>query len=183
MLNDTGQIILRNLINSDFESYRSWHNLSFKWVAFNGSYFPLKSKAVLDNEISGLILNQDLSINSRMVISNRITNELIGTVSWYWQSEATKWMSVGIAIYDDIFWGKNIGFEALGLWTDLLFLEFPEIVKLDIRTWSGNKSMIKLAEKPGYKLEAVFRMARKVDGKYYDSIGWHTKRRMAHKMP
>ena len=48
----------------------------------------------------------------------------------------------------------------------------PDIVRLDLRTWSGNTGMMRLAEKLGYKLEAVFRKARIVEGTYYDGLGY-----------
>jgi len=59
----------------------------------------------------------------------------------------------------------------LELWIDYLFRECKEIVRLDLRTWSGNKRMIHLSRKLGFKEEARFRKARIVDGNYYDSIG------------
>jgi RimJ/RimL family protein N-acetyltransferase len=55
---------------------------------------------------------------------------------------------------------------------DLLFREHPEIVRLDMRTWSGNTRMMRLAEKLGFKLEACFRKARIVNGEYYDGLGY-----------
>jgi putative hydrolase of HD superfamily len=97
---------------------------------------------------------------------------MLGMVTRYWESRETLWMSVGLAIYDPRHWGRGLGYEALGLWTDYLFREMPEIVRLDLRTWSGNVGMVRLAEKLGYVREACFRKARIVDGKYYDSLGY-----------
>lgn len=65
-----------------------------------------------------------------------------------------------------------MGYEAFGLWTEYLFQKMPELVRLDLRTWSGNLGMMRLAEKLGYQREAVFRKARIVKGKYYDGIGY-----------
>ena len=58
------------------------------------------------------------------------------------------------------------------IWCQYLFTNFTEIVRLDLRTWSGNVGMMKLAEKLGFILEARFRKARIVNGKFYDSIGY-----------
>jgi len=45
-------------------------------------------------------------------------------------------------------------------------------VRLDLRTWSGNRGMMRLAEKLGYAQEARFRRARLVTGAYYDGMGY-----------
>jgi putative hydrolase of HD superfamily len=79
---------------------------------------------------------------------------------------------VGIVIYDPENWRQGHGYEALGLWSDHLFRELPTIPRLDLRTWSGNRGMMRLAEKLGYAQEARFRRARIVDGEYFDGIGY-----------
>ena len=97
---------------------------------------------------------------------------VIGVVNRYWISEETSWTALGITIYDPSFWGKGYGSEALGIWCQYLFDNEPKFVRLDLRTWSGNIGMMKVAKKLGFKKEAVFRMARIVDGKYYDGLGY-----------
>lgn len=95
-----------------------------------------------------------------------------GRVSWYWQSEETNWLSVGIVIYDPADWQQGWGYESLGLWCDYLLGTMPQLVRLDLRTWSGNMGMMRLAEKLGFREEARFRDARIVDGAYYDGMGY-----------
>ena len=102
---------------------------------------------------------------------------LIGALSRYWISKETHWPAVGIDIYDPAWWGKGIGFEALTLWCDHLFGAMPEIVRIDLRTWSGNERMIRLAQRLGFKEEARFRNARIVNGEYYDGLGFGVLRR------
>jgi RimJ/RimL family protein N-acetyltransferase len=97
---------------------------------------------------------------------------MIGQVSWYWISEETNWPALGIVIYDPQHWRKGIGYEALGLWSDYLLEVQPLFVRLDLRTWSGNAGMMRLAQKLGYREEARFRKARIVDGEYYDGLGY-----------
>ncbi len=70
---------------------------------------------------------------------------------------------MGVGVYDDSLWGKGYGYQAMELWINYLFDEIPEIVRLDVRTWSGNIGM---------KEEACFRNARIVDGEYYDSLAY-----------
>lgn len=163
-------IVLRDWIQNDFETYKHWHHEKYEWTKLNAPYFPLKLEEELDQEIQQLKINS--KTKKRIVIANKTTNELIGTVCWYWQSKETNWISIGLAIFDNSYWGKGLGYEALSLWTEYLFASFPEIVRLDLRTWSGNMGMIKLAEKLGFKKEATFRKARIINGKYYDSLAF-----------
>lgn len=107
-----------------------------------------------------------------MAICSKSDNELIGSVNCYWIGRETHWLAIGIDIYDPQNWRQGYGFEALGLWIDYLFESYSEIVRLDIRTWSGNKGMMRLAEKLGFTLEARFRKARIVKGAYFDSLGY-----------
>jgi len=97
---------------------------------------------------------------------------LLGTVSRYWVSQETMWMSIGITIFDSRNWGRGLGFEALGMWADYLFEALPTLARLDLRTWSGNPGMMRLAEKLGFREEARFRKARIVGDQYYDGMGY-----------
>lgn len=107
-----------------------------------------------------------------LVIALRDDDELIGTVTWTWESVETHWPLVGISIFDERLWGHGIGSEALGLWCEYLFDTLPQIVRLDLRTWSGNIGMVSLARKLGFVEEARFRNARIVDGEYFDGLGF-----------
>ncbi len=81
-------------------------------------------------------------------------------------------MSIGIGLYDPETWGKGLGYEALGLWGDYLFAAMPQLARLDLRTWSGNRGMMRLAEKIGFVEVARFRRARIVNGEYFDGLGY-----------
>ena len=58
------------------------------------------------------------------------------------------------------------------MWAEYLWMSYPEIVRLDLRTWSGNAGMMRLAEKLGFTQEARFRKARIVDGVHHDGLGY-----------
>ena len=81
-------------------------------------------------------------------------------------------MEVGIVIFNENYWGKGIGQVALKLWIDEIFNQNPQLVRLGLTTWSGNKRMMNLSEKLGFKKEAVYRQARIVDNQYYDSVSY-----------
>lgn len=176
MIQKGKKICIRNLRIEDLPDYEKWNQTGQKWQDFDGPYYPRVTGEELIRKINGLkgkIEDKNfLNPIEKAAIADLETNELIGQVSWYWQGKETNWVSVGIVIYNPDFWDKGIGYEALGLWSDYLFREMPTIVRLDIRTWSGNLGMMKLAEKLGYKQEACFRNARIVNGEYYDSIGY-----------
>lgn len=169
------KVILRDWETSDIEIFQYWNTGKHKWMEFDGPYYPKMNTAELQERskkiLEGIERGGWPSPRRRLVIADGITNKFIGTVSWYWQSEETNWMSIGIAIYDEKDWDKKFGTDAFKLWIDYLFKSNLNLARLDIRTWSGNKGMMKLAEKLGFTLEAKFRKARIVNGEFYDSIG------------
>lgn len=170
------QIHIRDWRKEDIEVYQYWNSDKFKWMDFDGPYYPQLSKIDLQKRIESLeklIISDNFSgVRKRLIIADSETNKLIGIVSRYWISEATNWIGIGIVIYDEIYWSRGIGFEALILWIQYLFSNLHGIVRLDLRTWSGNLGMMTLSEKLGFKLEAKFRNARIVNGKLFDSLGF-----------
>ena len=169
------KIKLRDWELDDLIHYRHWNLGRHEWMDYDGPYYPKLTEEKLEARIKRI--EQKIATNNwgvpreRLVIADTLNNELIGTVNWYWQSKETKWKSIGIVIYNERYWGKGIGFEALKLWITYLFEVDQEIIRLDLRTWLGNQGMIRLAEKLGFVLEAIFRKARIVNEVYFDSIG------------
>ncbi|MFC2075037.1 GNAT family N-acetyltransferase [Bdellovibrionota bacterium] len=167
---------LRDFQLKDLDIYKHWMNSGSKWRDLDGPYYLKPSESEINVSIEEL--KQKINSKSfakprtRLVISMKEKDELIGTVNSYWESKETNWLCIGIGIYDPAFWGKGIGFAALTLWINYLFESHPDIVRLDFRTWSGNKGMIRLAEKLGFKEEARFRKARIVNKRYYDGLGF-----------
>lgn len=160
----------------DLDTYRHWQQPGHDWQALDGPYYPKPTTAEVDNLIEKLqariIADNWPEKPTRLIIADKQTDQLLGMVSRYWISEETNWSAVGIVIFDPTTWRKGVGYEALGLWTDYLFTQFPDWMRLDLRTWSGNQGMIRLAQKLGYKEEARFRMARIVNEEYFDGLGF-----------
>ena len=75
-------------------------------------------------------------------------------------------------MFDPGCWGRGIGREALGLWGQYVLDAMPELPRLDLRTWSGNVRMMRLAERLGFTLEARFRDARPLRGERFDGLGY-----------
>jgi RimJ/RimL family protein N-acetyltransferase len=166
------RLTLRDIETKDRPSLIHWLQPDHEWHKTNGPYYP-KAQA---EEIPGIVdnwLTADLpDLRQRMLIVNNETDQLIGMVNRYWISKETHWPALGIMLFDSAVWGKGLGYEALGLWCEYLLETNPLFVRLDLRTWSGNIGMIKLAEKLGFMREATFRKARIVEGAYYDGLGY-----------
>lgn len=169
-------IILRELELKDLEDYFYWNHPSREFHKFNGPYYGKKSEEELRKSIEDLKLEflkgEKNVLKNKIIIANEDTDEIIGLVNWYWKSQETLWMEVGIIIFNENYWGNGIGYEALKMWIDKVFAKNPKLVRLGLSTWSGNERMMKLAEKLGLKKEAVYRKARIVDNNYYDSISY-----------
>lgn len=170
------RVVLRDWVPEDLPRYREFQRPDQEWQRLDGPYYRRSTPDEIDLFLERLeerIVAGDWP-NPRQVVAIAAgdTNELIGRVNRYWQSEETQWLSIGIVIYDDATWGQGLGYEALGLWCDYLLETMPELVRLDLRTWSGNLGMMRLAEKLGFREEARFRKARVVEGRHYDGMGY-----------
>jgi putative hydrolase of HD superfamily len=168
------EIILRTIETKDLDQYYELNKPTQKFHAYNGPYFKKDTEGELKAKIQ--VLRSDLLEGKfptqKKLIVDKGNGRVIGEVSWYWKSEVTKWKEVGIVIFDEDYWGLGIGYKALKLWVDQVFSTYPDIVRLGLTTWSGNQRMMKLAEKLGFRCEAVYRRARTVNGLYYDSISY-----------
>lgn len=170
------QIVLRDWEAADLKAYAHWLQPGHEWKKLDGPYYP----GPTTDEIPEIIENQQNAIEfadwpsprHQLIIATPHNNQMVGQVSWYWISEETHWPALGIVIYDPQNWRKGIGYEALGLWSEYLLQAQPSFARLDLRTWSGNAGMMRLAQKLGYREEARFRKARIVDGQYYDGMGY-----------
>ncbi len=169
-------IRLRDFRAEDLDDYAKWLAPGQEWQRWDGPYFgPPMLESIREHIAAvreGVETGNWEEHRWRVVIADDDSDRLMGVVSRYWISEESNWLAVGIDLYDPQSWGKGIGTEALRRWCSYLFVDFPEIERLDLRTWSGNERMMRLAERLGFKLEARFRNARRVEGKRYDALGY-----------
>lgn len=169
-------IVLRELKIEDLEDYLYWNHPSREFHKYNGPYFEKDNEEELKKYVDDLraqfLRGEKNVFKNRKIIANKDTDEIIGQVNWYWESQETFWMEIGIAIFNENYWGHGIGYEALKIWIDEVFKENPQIIRIGLSTWSGNERMMKLSEKLGLKKEAVYRKARIVNNEYYDSVSY-----------
>lgn len=169
-------LIIRDLEIKDLDDYFYWNLPDREFHKFNGPYYARKNEEELRkyvDEIKGLLVQGQSNVQkNKKIIANKDTDQIIGQVNWYWKSEETRWMEIGIVIFNEGYWGKGIGYAALKLWINTIFNDNPSLVRLGLTTWSGNLRMMHLAEKLGFVQEAVYRKARIVNNEYYDSISY-----------
>lgn len=139
-----------------------------EWAKWNGPYFEdYLSYPSVETFRESPDWKYLLKDNCRCILVNGTP---IGMVSRNWHDEKTRWLEIGIVIYDDSYWHSGVGTRALELWTDLTFQDFPEIEHIGLTTWSGNTRMMRSAEKLGFLKEAQIRKVRYWQGVYYDSV-------------
>ncbi|WP_430885925.1 GNAT family N-acetyltransferase [Fusibacter sp. JL216-2] len=167
---------LRPLELEDIEDYREMTHPSRAYHKYNGPYYKHDNEEEHEEKIrvlrSKLESGEKNVLGNKEIIADATKNEIIGLVNWYWKSEETNWLEVGIVIFNENYWGCGVGYKALSMWIDKMFERKEALVRIGLTTWSGNVRMMKLAEKMGLKKEAEYRKARIVEGVYYDSVSY-----------
>ncbi len=172
----SADIVLRDWQLADLPAYAYWLEPGHEWGKLDAPYYPGPDFGEIPEYVERkqrtILGAKPLDTRTNVVIARADTDALIGAVNCYWESIETLWLTLGIVIYDPRYWGHGVGHSAMGLWAEYQFHSRPEIVRLDVRTWSGNYGMIRVAQKLGFQQEACFRRARIVDGQYYDSLAY-----------
>ena len=176
LLGAYGGVLIRRFALSDLEQYRHWLHPDREWHDWDGPYFPKPSAHDVDAAVERLRTgldggtDRDADPPRRAVVAlAEDPATLVGTVSWYWESEVSGWRRMGIGVYDPATRGRGVGTAALRVWTDHLFAT-TDAVRLDFATWSGNERMLAVGRRLGFVEEARFREAREVRERRYDSV-------------
>ncbi len=174
------RIYLRDFALTDARAYLSLKDPDRKHWDFNGPYFTRPSRQAtverIDNYLTNIRSGITPAMCDRMLVCDKTNDSIIGEVNWYWKSQETNWMEIGVVIFDDANWSKGIGYEALRQWINKIFIDHPELIRIGLSTWSGNIGMIKLAKKLGMTEEARYKNARIVNGRYFDSLSYGIQR-------
>ena len=139
-----------------------------EWTKYNAPYFNDYQKfsdfeSFKESTIAKFLLSEDC----RCITVN---NQPIGMVSKDWIDKQTRWLEIGIVIYDSSKWSGGYGTAALQIWINHIFQNTDKLEHIGLTTWSGNPSMMHVAEKLGFQKEAQIRKVRYYNGKYYDSM-------------
>lgn len=137
------------------------------WAQMNAPYFDEYKKVDLS---TFLLDNKNFYLREEGILGIYLDDIIIGIVSSHWESKVTRWLEIGIVIYDESQHGMGYGQSALEQWIDICFNRYPEINRVGLTTWSGNIGMMRLSKKLGLKEEARLRQVRYYKGIYYDSM-------------
>jgi len=135
------------------------------WKEFDAPYYPLEHLD-LDAFTAGYF---ERFVSGEDALLIEVGDRIVGSVTFYWEDKATRWLEIGIVIYTANQWGREIGRRALRLWTSYLFDEFP-VERIGLTTWSGNPRMVSCAQSLGFEIEGRLRKVRYYQQHYYDSI-------------
>ncbi|KPL40668.1 GNAT family acetyltransferase [Streptococcus pseudopneumoniae] len=140
-------IYLRKLKKEDLMSLweMAYSQLNPVWKQYDAPYYDDYQYFSNFKEFELQKSESILSNSNRLGIF--VDDKLVGTVSRYWVCKETRWMELGIGIYDKKFWNTGIGKVAMLQWIDRTFQDYLELEHLGLTTWSGNIGMMKLAEK------------------------------------
>lgn len=142
-----------------------------QWKEWDGPYFdndyrPYPTFEAFKASSDGKFYLND---RSRCIIKD---GKPVGMVSMYWENEKTRWLNIGITIFDSNCWNGGIGTQALKLWVTEIFSTIHSLEHIGLVTWSGNQRMMRAAEKLGMKKEAQIRKVRFWKNQYYDSVSY-----------
>lgn len=139
-----------------------------EWVKWNAPYFNdyhvFKDVALFESNNIAIFLRSN---TCRCIL---VDGQPIGMVSKTWIDETTRWLEIGIVLYDTTWWGKGIATKVLEIWVDTIFKETKDLEHIGMTTWSGNIAMMRVAKKCGFTKEGQIRKVRYYKGVYYDSL-------------
>lgn len=164
-------LIIRSFKTEDM--HRLWElsakDEDYAWTKTNAPYFEeFKQMSWEEFEKEEAIYY----VNKLNIRGVWISEEMIGLVSFYWESEATRWIQMGIVIHNPEYWGMGIGEILFQIQGDYLFSTYPDIERVGFTTWSGNPGMMRVGQKLGMRQEARIRKARYYKGEYHDSLSY-----------
>ena len=98
----------------------------------------------------------------------KLNDKVIGFLGIRYKSKQMEHVGdVGITIHPD-YW--NRGFGTMLLKTGIEKAKKEGLLRIEAETLATNKSMIRIAEKTGFKIEGVRKMRIKKNGKYEDEV-------------
>lgn len=166
------KVLLRNVQEDDLKDLWSlkYGDENPAWKKWDAPYLPntlLDFLTYINDEKKTKQYDEKMGVYSELIIE--IESKIIGSVVYYWEHESSRWLEIGITIYEPNFWNGGFGTEAIQLFIAYLFSNL-EIERVGLTTWSGNGRMMAVAKKVGMQLEGRIRKCCFYNGIYYDSI-------------
>jgi len=177
-------VILRDMQESDIESYVRWWTVEREWENWDA---PWEKEDTDEQAERNSWREYYESLKNRPEDRLRWKFEIecegrhIGWVSSYMIDENFEWIAVdsikegqtvlravGIDICESDVWGKGIGTNALRAFINYYFEKGVD--ELYTQTWSGNVRMLRCAEKLGFVECNRNEGTREVNGRLYDGL-------------
>ncbi len=175
-------IILRDMIESDIEDYVRWFTTQTEWFDTDAPWETIKSDEETERnswreyyeyvkDIPDDVCRPKFEIewNGRHIgwVSSYLVDE---NYEWVGQPQdgQTVYRAIGIDICESDVWGNGVGTNALRAFMKYLFNSGEDV--LYTQTWSGNRPMLRCAEKLGFAECNRNVGIREVNGKKYDGI-------------
>ena len=168
-------IILRDMIESDIADYVRWFTVDTDWMNFDAPWEanPSSYNEELNSWTEYYQSVKDLTKDEiRWKFEIEVDGHHIGWVSRYFDLEyldnSNNIPAIGIDIPEMSFREHGIGTEALRMFID--YLKKAGYERFYIKIWSGNKRMIRVAEKLGFSVICCKKDYRKVSNKSFDAL-------------
>jgi len=161
-----GSIVLRYINEDDINDYIHWTTVETEWGEWDAPWEEDDGEDFVERQRDAL--NKTPVIFTKLEIETNL-GQHIGWVSSYGINGDKTKTAVGIDIPPIDARGKGYGECALSLFMAYLFIK-SDLDTLYAQTWSGNTSMIRLAEKIGFiEIDRIYKL-REVKGKKYDAL-------------
>lgn len=160
------RVRLRPLVESDIADYERWTDPALAAWKLDGPWFN-EDPAELPKRARKRLERQSKKPPSQLEIE--AGGRHIGWVVVYHFDTDPHMTEVGIDIVEDGLWRQGLGTEAMALWIDHLF-QTRGLTRVGLSTWSGNRGMVRVAEKLGMSQEACTRNGCEVEGRFYDRL-------------
>lgn len=161
-------VVLRRLTEADLPLLWSigFSEEQPSWKEWDAPYFDDYER----QSLSDFCQQHGTFFTSSQVSGIWVAQQLIGVVTYYWEDRRTRWLNVGIVIYNSNYWNGGYGTQVLRQWVAQVFAVEEAVQRVGLVTWSGNERMMRCAEKIGMRQEGRVRRVRYYQGTYYDSV-------------
>ncbi|OYN90803.1 GNAT family N-acetyltransferase [Parenemella sanctibonifatiensis] len=143
-----------------------------EWKKWDAPYFEPLARDLVNGWLARMErdpwqLDHQTQIPTTLAILE--SGRAVGMAAWGWEHFPSGWRRVELSIYDPRDWNRGLGTAVLQAWSDWL-LALPDTHRLDLRTWSGNERMLRVADKCGFQEDGRLRGAYAWDGRHVDEV-------------
>ena len=173
-------ILLRDMLESDIEDYVRWFTDETEWCQWDAPWEPMDSDADSERAYWTAVFHRKKDMDAsapRKRFEIECDGCHIGWVNRYtdlgYMENTDETPVLGINIPDMGCRRRGIGTKSLQLFIE--YLRSQGYHAFYTQTWSGNKPMIRVAEKLGFREVCRVENYRQVRGLPYDAVTWELK--------